>query len=198
MKKWFLNKSINNIKDIYPDYSETKMEEIRYGLEAVYLTITKLIIILVGSAFFGIIKDVLILLLLFGGIRNFAYGIHASKSLICLLASSTIFMGVPCLAREITLPPHTILGLAFICIVLYYIYAPADTEKRPLVNKKKRFIYKIITTVVVILYTILIVLIEDNYYKNLILLAMILELFMILPITYKILGESYNNYKNFK
>ncbi|MFA5602381.1 MAG: accessory gene regulator B family protein [Bacilli bacterium] len=195
MEKWFLNKSINNIKNSYPNYSETKIEEIRYGLEAVYLTITKLIIILIISCFLGIIKDVLILLLLFGGIRNFAYGIHASKSLICLLASSTIFMGVPYLAREITLPPHTMLGMAFICIVLYFIYAPADTEKRPLVNEKKRLLFKLITTFIVICYTVILLLINDNYYKNLILFAMIMELLMILPITYKMFGEPYNNYK---
>ena len=45
MKKRFLEFSMNNIKKKYPNYDEDKLDEIAYGLEAIYLTFTKTIII---------------------------------------------------------------------------------------------------------------------------------------------------------
>lgn len=198
VRKWFLDKSVESIRKNYPEYSETKIEEIRYGLEGIYILITKMLIIFSISYFLGILKSVIILTLLFAGVRNFAFGIHASKSIFCLIISSIVFMGAPYLAREITLSPHTMLAAASICVVLYIIYAPADTKKRPLVNKKKRIKFKISTILVGVIYIIGLIFINNICLKNLILFSLIIELFMILPITYKLFGQPYNNYKNFK
>jgi accessory gene regulator B len=198
MRKWFLDSAIKNIKKNYPQYSDTKIEEIKYGLESIYILVTKMIIIFSISYFLGILKEVIILTALFVGIRNVAFGIHASNSITCLIISSIVFMGAPYLAREITLSPHTMLVVASICVVLYIIYAPADTKKRPLVNKRKRLIFKTMTIIIGIIYIFGLVFIANDYLKNLILFSLIIELLMILPITYKLFGQSYNNYKNFK
>ena len=45
MKKLFLNYSMYNIEKYFPDYSDEKLLEIRYGLEGIYLSFTKLIVI---------------------------------------------------------------------------------------------------------------------------------------------------------
>ena len=44
MKNLFLNNSISFLKK-YNDYSEEEIEKLMYGLEGLYLTITKLVII---------------------------------------------------------------------------------------------------------------------------------------------------------
>ena len=46
IKKFIINKSLHMISDIYPDYNDSKMDEIRYGLESIYLSLTKVVVIL--------------------------------------------------------------------------------------------------------------------------------------------------------
>ena len=45
MKKKLLNAIKNSIKRQYPNYTEEKIDEIMYGIEGIYLTITKTIVI---------------------------------------------------------------------------------------------------------------------------------------------------------
>ena len=50
------------VKKNNPTYQEEKLEEIRYGLESIYLTYTKIFLIFVLAYFLGIIKETLLLL----------------------------------------------------------------------------------------------------------------------------------------
>ena len=83
-------------------------------------------------------------------------------------------------------------------IILISIYAPADTEKRPLKNKKKRIMYKILTIIVATIYITLSIIIKDNTLSNCFLVAIIIETIIILPLTYKIFKVPYNNYKKYE
>ena len=75
--------------------------------------------------------------------------------------------------------------------------APADTKKRPIVNKKRRLIYKITSTILTISYGIMSFLIKNNYIVNCLILSMIMQNFMIAPTIYKIFKLPYNNYIQF-
>ena len=86
-KKKFLNSSIRAIKKYYPEYDEEKLEIIEYGLESLYLSITKLIIIFGLSYYLGILLEVFLLSLSYNLIRFTALGMHASKSIHCLIIS---------------------------------------------------------------------------------------------------------------
>ena len=63
MKKKFLDGSMNRIKKKYPEYDEEKLEIIEYGLEAIYITITKTIVIFLIAFILGVVKEVLFVLL---------------------------------------------------------------------------------------------------------------------------------------
>ena len=93
MKKRFLKMMRKNIKNQYPNYSEDKLDEIIYGLEGLYLTIEKTLIIFPLAFILGVFKELLVLLLTFNFIRLFSFGMHANKSWICLIFSSSIFIG---------------------------------------------------------------------------------------------------------
>jgi accessory gene regulator protein AgrB len=83
-----------------------------------------------------------------------------------------------------------------ICILLiciYAKYAPADTKNHPIVNDRIRSFLKIAAILTAVVYSIIIVTF-DSYISNMILLCMVTECIIILPVTYKILNESYNNY----
>ena len=54
MKDKLINNSLNKIRLKYPEYTNTKLEEIKYGIESLYLTITKMIILIILSIIFNI------------------------------------------------------------------------------------------------------------------------------------------------
>ncbi len=197
MKKKFLNKSINLIKKNNPDIDDIKLEEIRYGLEAIYLTVTKLVVIFLLAYLLGITKYVIWLLIFYNLIRINAFGLHASKSIYCLISSLSMFIGGVYVCNYLTIPFIIKIIISILCIICLFKYAPADTEKRPIINKKKRKRYKILSTITGIIYLVLIIILKDNLISNYILIGMISSVLMIHPFVYRIFKLPYDNYKNY-
>lgn len=136
MKTAFLNHYINTITKYNPSYNSDEIEKIKYGLEGIYLTITKTIIILALAILFHIVKEVLLILIFFNILRYFAFGFHAKTSKQCLLISSILFIGLPLIIFYADLDVALKGILAIICVINIVILAPADTIKRPLPNIK--------------------------------------------------------------
>lgn len=197
MKKRILNHCMEVVKNKYPEYDEDKLEIINYGLESIYLTFTKIIIIFVLAIILNIWKEVLLLLAFYNLIRVSAFGMHAKKSIHCLMISLTLFIGGVYLCRYLVIPLILKVVLSIICIILIAKYAPADTEKRPIINKKLRKKYKIISVIISGIFAISIVLLSDKSISNYLLLGMIEATIMLLPITYKIFDLPYDNYKKY-
>lgn len=197
MKKKILNHCMEVVKNKYPEYDEDKLEIINYGLESIYLTFTKIIIIFVLAIILNIWKEVLLLLAFYNLIRVSAFGMHAKKSIHCLIISLTLFIGGVYLCRYLVIPLILKVVLSIICIILIAKYAPADTEKRPIINKKLRKKYKIISVIISGVFAISIVLLSDKNISNYLLLGMIEATIMLLPITYKIFDLPYDNYKKY-
>lgn len=198
MKNKFLNYAINTININNPSYNDTKLAEIRYGLEGIYLSITKLIIIFLLAILLNILKEMIFMLIIFNILRTTGFGLHATKSWICLVSSSVIFLGGPLLAKIIIINNLLKMILSITSVILIYKYAPADTKKRPLIKEKKRNIYKFITTIKCIILNIFIIFIKNNIITNLIILGIYAEVIVILPKTYKLFNMPYDNYKNYK
>ena len=126
------------VKKNNPTYQEEKLEEIRYGLESIYLTYTKIFLIFVLAYFLGIIKETLLLLVTYNIIRTFAFGIHATKSIYCLITSLMLFIGGVYVVKYMSLNIYVKAIISIILLICIYKYAPADTYKRPLINERKR------------------------------------------------------------
>ena len=197
MKKKFLLFADNTIKKKYPSISNDEIEIINYGLESVYLTITKLLIILLLSVILGITDKVLLILIFYNIIRITAFGLHASKSIYCLISSCLFLIGGVFICEFINISFPLKVIMSFVCIICIYLYAPADTHKRPLINKKKRKIYKTISLLSSVIYSILIVVYNESVISSYLLFSMIIAVMMILPFTYKVFNMPYNNYKTY-
>lgn len=197
MKKRLLNSIRIAIKKQYPNYSEDKIDEVMYGIEGIYLTITKTIVIFILAFILGVAKELLFLLITFNFIRMFAFGMHANKSWICLVFSSILFLGGAFLSKYIVLDKVVLYLLYLIAFILVTIYAPADTVKRPLIKKKKRIRFKILSVIVVIGYFIVTLLITSNLIINVLIFGLIIECLLISPLTYKAFKMPYRNYKNY-
>lgn len=197
MKKRFLSKIRSLIKKQYPDYTEDRIDEIMYGIEGIYITITKTIIIFLLAFILGIAKELLYILLAFNFIRLFAFGMHANKSITCLIFSSALFLGGAFLCKSIVINKYLLYLLYLISITLILIFAPADTVKRPLIKKKKRIRFKILSTLICFIYLIITFFINNNLIINSLIFGLLIECILINPLTYKLFKMPYNNYKNY-
>lgn len=194
MKQKFLKYSLNIIKNNNPDIDNIKLEEYRYGLEGFYIFITKTIIIFTLAIILGVFKEMLILFITFNALRIPGAGMHASKSSICLSSSSFIFIILPFILRNIVIPFNLKIIIGIIDIILIYKYAPADTKKKPIIKKSRREKLKFATTLNCIILVILFLVIKNELIANLIIAGIFVEIFMILPLSYKLFNFTYNNY----
>lgn len=195
MKKLIINKCMELVTTYNKDLSQRDIDKIKYGLEGLYLTITKLIFIIIVSIILGIWKETLLLILIFNGIRLTSFGVHAKRSIDCLISSTLFFILFPIICIKLSIPLIVKVILFIPLTVLIGIFAPADTEKRPLINKKKRKIYKILSIIISIIYMTIAIVIKNNILSNCFIFAIVIQIIIMLPITYKIFGVSYNNYK---
>lgn len=196
MKENIMNHCMNIITK-NTNYNEIKLAEIKYGLETLYLTFSKLIIIGLIAIILGIFKELLIFLIIYNVMRAPSFGLHASKSWICLLTSSITFIGLPLIMKTTQLPLIIKIIVGIISVIGIALFSPADTHKRPIINKKRRRTYKILSTLIAITYIILSILIKNNYISNSFFYATILQNILISPMTYKIFKMPYNNYKTY-
>ena len=198
MKKLIINKCVELVTTYNKDLSQRDIDKIKYGLEGLYLTITKLIFIIIISIILSIWKETLLLIIIFNGIRLTAFGVHAKRSIDCLVSSTLFFILFPIICIKLTIPLIVKVILFIPLTVLIGIFAPADTEKRPLINKKKRKIYKMLSIMISIIYMTIAIVIKDNTLSNCFIFAIVIQIIIMLPITYKIFGVSYNNYKTYE
>lgn len=198
MKKLIINKCMELVTTYNKDLSQRDIDKIKYGLEGLYLTITKLIFIIIVSIILGIWKETLLLILIFNGIRLTSFGVHAKRSIDCLISSTLFFILFPIICIKLSIPLIVKVILFIPLTVLIGIFAPVDTEKRPLINKKKRKIYKILSIIISIIYMTIAIVIKNNILSNCFIFAIVIQIIIMLPITYKIFGVSYNNYKTYE
>lgn len=197
MRKKFISSSLRAIKRKYPEYSDEKLDELRYGLEGLYILVTKSVIIFGIAYLLGILWELIIFTVLYNIIRATSFGIHATKSWICLVSSLMIFIGATYLSTVLVIPTGTKIILGILTVIYIHIYSPADTKKRPIVSPKRRFVYKTVSTVIACIYVVTCVVITNDFLANSLLFALIIQCLMISPLTYKLSGQPYDNYKTY-
>ena len=137
MKEMFLKHSLNLLINEY-NYKGDDIDRIKYGLEIIYIAVTKISVILLLSILFGVFKETFIFTLFITPIRTFAYGIHAKSSLDCYISSIIFFMLFPYIFINIEFNLLQKILLTLFAFISMIFYAPADTHKRPLINEKHR------------------------------------------------------------
>ena len=73
-----------------------------------------------------------------------------------------------------------------------------ENETRPIVNKTKRNVYKVLTILITLLYILYIILANNVYLSNILMISILIQTFLVLPISYKLFGLEYNNYKKYE
>lgn len=195
MKQKFITSSFNIITKYHPEYDEKKLDRIKYGLESIYLTTTKMIIITLIALYLKIFKEMIVMLLCINLFRTTAFGIHAKTSFKCLISTSLILLVPAYFVYTINLNIYIKSFICILSLILFYVYAPSDTEKFPIIKENKRNKLKFKTVIKSIIACFIILYLNNQLITNSLLFGMFIESIMILPITYKIFDQPYANYK---
>lgn len=197
MRKKFLDYSINSIKKRFPEYDQDKIDAISYGLEGLYITFTKTIVIFCIAFMLGIAKGVLCILLSYNVIRTTAFGLHAKSSFQCYIISGFLFIGTAFICKYVDINIYIKYLISIVAFITLAIYAPADTYKRPLINKYKRKKYKIITIILCLVYLILIIIFKSSIVSSYLSFGLLDASLMVHPLMYRVFQLPYNNYKDY-
>lgn len=187
MKDRVVNYFFEKIKIRNPNLDTIKLEELKYGLYAIYTFVTKGVLITLISLILGIFKEYILFLIFYGLLRSVGYGTHAKSNLMCWLFSTLLMLGIPYIFSIISISCKLKLIIWFTCFVNYLIFCPADTEKKPMISKVRKLKFKVSILIVSIIYLMLIFKISSL--SNLILGAMILEGLLTNPLGYILMGQ---------
>ena len=197
IKEKFINSSLAFIMK-YQECDDLKIKRLKYGLEGIYSLIVKLTAVIIIACITKTIKETLLFLLFYAGIRTFSFGWHAKTNIACWISTITVYNIIPLVISKLTIPNYIgyiIIGVALLSVITW---APADTPKRPLIRKKQRIKAKITSILVVIIYFIIYIYINNSIIKNALIYALIIQTICINPLTYKFTNTQFNNYKYYK
>lgn len=189
------NKLLEYIKKYKTATTTEDKEILRYGIQICYFNISKLLILLLTSVIFGLFKAACISFILIAILKRYAYGFHANTFWSCLIISFINIFGIICLSR-LEFNPIIKIVLAVISVILFTLYAPADTEEQPLVNSKKRTTLKIHAVIVTIIY-IIFAFFTDGLLSNMFILSLTFVGLNTSPILYRLFKKEYRNYEKF-
>ncbi len=196
MKKKFLDYSMNLIKE-KNNYSDIKLAELKYGLEAFYMLATKLLVIFVLAIVLGLFKELMLFMFFYTPLRGLGFGFHANSSIECWIISLPTFIIIPFLAKTLSIPIYIIHIIILFSVISFLFFAPADSHKKPLVNTKKRLINKSILVIISLIYLFLTIIIKNELIINTLMFASLWQAICVNPLIYKLFNQPFNNYKTY-
>lgn len=186
MKEKVVNNIMIKINNNY-DFDEVKLEEIKYGLLGLYSLITKTTVIILLSLLLGFFQKFIIFLLFYSILRSVSFGCHAKTNFRCWIFSTILLLGLPYLFNIINISKLVKNVLWTILFINYLIFSPADTDKRPMINKKRKLKFKIVSLIICVIY--LFIINRFSSISNLIIASMILEGLLINPLGYILMRQ---------
>lgn len=187
-----------NRLNVYLKTEDLEYEKLKLGLYVLLLNLPKVILTMIFAAYFNIMLEAAIMILSHNWLRHTSFGEHASNPTVCLIVTLIMFILPPVLLKNIYCDNYIVIIVFLIFNMLFYKYAPADTEKHPLLGEEYRKKLKMRTLVrSTILMTATLLLPYKNL-KTLVLVSGVYAVVGILPITYKVLKRRYNNYEGYE
>lgn len=176
------------------EYSNEDVAVMRYALEGIYLTFTKILVITLIACLLGLFKEYMWFVILYIPLRSVSFGWHANTTKECWVVSILSFILIPYIFSIITINEITKIILLTFSILVFALYSPADTKKRPIVNKKRRLLFKVVSLIITLVYCCYSFK-HSNLIGNLMIASLLYQSLLINPLIYKITHQEFNNYK---
>jgi len=189
---------INNLMNLITsntNFNKVKIQEIKYGLEAIYGNVSKFTVFFIVNFLIGNFLNAFLFFIFYVPIKSFGWGFHAKTSLQCWILSVIGFIGFPLLTNHFYFDFYSKFILCITFLLAMWCWAPADTPKRPLINPKIRKRLQFSAVLTTIIYSFLVF---NTELTNTILLVLLFQTFLINPFTYIAFNTQYNNYLYYK
>ena len=151
------------------NYEEEKKEIVAYGIETFFLTALGFLIILGISYVLNSVFPAIIATIFGGSLRKLSGGAHFSTPTKCLLFGAVVYSLIGVSAKEIVAhgftSPGVLLAVLVVSLVIVFIYAPVDSEAKPIHSHTFRKKLKVASLAFVLL-TLVIVLLNNNLLIN--------------------------------
>ena len=185
----------NKIRKEMPEIDDERAEIIMYGLQNLIGELPKGIIILIIAYFLGIFKLTLISMFIIAPYRCFSGGVHMKTHMGCIIYTLILYSGSTLLGKYIVLEgiiKYLLAGLVWsFSIIMIKLYAPADTENVPILNKKERRKKQIISYITFSIGLTTAFIIKNNIISNILILANLFQTITITRFIYKITNNKY-------
>jgi len=182
-----------------PDKSEEDLEIIGYGLEGIIITVPKIVFIFAVGYLLNILQPLFFAILSFGILRSFASGVHLKNDWACLFFSTVVFLSITYAGIYVPLPRLINISMFLVSFILLVLYAPADTEERPLVVPRIRQELKVLSLIFTgLMFIIMLLLPSGHVIGNIFAWSAVAESVMTTPAIYYILNRRYRNYEYYE
>ncbi|WP_251868205.1 accessory gene regulator AgrB [Enterococcus malodoratus] len=180
--------------------SESEYENVVYSLEILLINIFKSIQIYSVALILGVLFETFIMNLAYALLRIHAGGWHAKSSINCSLFGLVVFVGIPLIFQkfEFALNFYWLLLLSGIILAFVALYAPADTEKNPLVSVSERKRKKILSLLSALVISVFSLFFAGPQIATLLVTGLLIETLLIHPLFYKLIKRRYKNYENYQ
>ncbi len=185
----------NRIRKEMPEINDEKAEVINYGLQNIVGEIPKVFLMLAVALILGIFKWALITFIIFLPYRGASGGLHLKTHLGCILGTIIFYCGIPFLAKYFVLSEivkYFVVGILWIFgMIMIKLYAPADTEDVPILEKKVRRKKQIASYVTFSIGLLIALLIRNNMITNILILGSFVQTLSITKLAYRLSNNKY-------
>ena len=185
----------NQIRKEMPEIDDEKAEVINYGLQNIVGEIPKIFIMLIIAYILGIFPLALFTFLALFPYKGASGGVHLKTHLGCIILTTSFYCIIPFVSQKFILSElvkYIIIGCVWIFgIIMIKLYAPADTEDVPILEKKVRRKKQIVSYLTFSIGLIVAAIIKNSTICNILILA---NFFQTVSITKPIYRLSNNKY----
>lgn len=189
---------VERMKRKLPDIDEEKGQVINYGLQVIIGELPKIFLIFVIGFILGIGELTLLTFFLLLPYRSVSGGFHLKTHLGCIIGSTLFFCGIPFISKIIILEPIFIkytltFGIWIFGIIMCRLYAPADTENVPIIDKKIRNKKRIISYIMLTVSLLAGIIINDRIISNILIFGVLFQSITITRLAYHLTNNKYGH-----
>ena len=185
----------NQIRKEMPEIDDEKADVINYGLQNIVGEIPKVFIMLGIAYLLGIFHLALFTFLAIFLYKGASGGVHLKTHLGCIIVTTLFYCVIPFISQLFVLPEilkYIVIGMVWIFgMIMIKLYAPADTEDVPILQKKVRRKKQIVSYITFTIGLTLATIIKDSTIANILILANFFQTVSITKFVYRLAKNKY-------
>lgn len=185
----------NQIRKEMPEIDDEKAEVINYGLQNIIGEIPKIFIMLGIAYILGVFHLALFTFIALFPYKGASGGVHLKTHIGCTVVTTLFYCVIPFVAQQFVLQDITkyiIVGCVWIFgMIMIKLYAPADTEDVPILQKKVRRKKQIVSYITFTIGLLVACIINDSTISNILILANLFQTITITKLIYKLTNSKY-------